>query len=71
MGQVINIFTREEIDNKAKPSFSDFIAAKIGSHRWYVVRRRTNNFRGLPYPAGTVLLLPREYNAIEAEYKTL
>jgi len=48
----------------AAPSFPDWMRQRIGPD-WAVVRRRTANLRG----RYARLLLPREYQALEAEYE--
>lgn len=51
------------------PAFFEWLKARTGARKCYIVRRRTQTFRGVPWPSGTVLLLQREYDAAVLEYE--
>lgn len=66
MGQVIQ-FPR--VMPAERPRFGDWLCERVGARKIYRVKRRTSTFHGVPWPVGAVLLLGREWDALEREYE--
>lgn len=55
-----------------RPKFWEWLPDRVGAtgrRKVYCVKRRTPTFKGVPWGEGSVLLLPREWEALEREYE--